>query len=213
VFIFREKGGINLNNQHLPIINLSQHANYSSLLPDTKEYIESIRFTLSNLPIESSVVLASPENSGHLISNLISDKPFQYEPTIIPDAAAQLPTIFRRGTLITFYSSMESIDRDKLEKLLNVSFGKTVLPEYWNRLAGNLEMVIVAGDYLGAVVVTDEQQVKYLDKFVIDPKSQGIGISDILWSNMRWKYPSVCWRSRKENPINKWYLLVIFKVF
>jgi hypothetical protein len=195
-----------LNNQHLPIINLSQHANYSSLLPDTREYIDNIRLTLSYLPIESSVVLASPENSGHLISNLISDKPFQHEPSINnPDETAQLPTVFRSGTSIAFYSSLESIDRDKLEKLLNLSFGKTVLPEYWDRLIGNLECVIVAGDYLGAVIVTDEQEVKYLDKFVIDPKSQGIGISDILWSNMRWKYPNLCWRSRKDNPINKWY--------
>ncbi len=48
----------------------------------------------------------------------------------------------------------------------------------------------------------------YLDKFAVLKKSQGAGgVADIVFNAMvRDCFPGgVCWRSRKNNPVNKWY--------
>ncbi len=50
--------------------------------------------------------------------------------------------------------------------------------------------------------------VPYLDKFAVLSKSQGAGgVADIVFNAMvRDCFPhGVCWRSRKDNPVNKWY--------
>ena len=50
--------------------------------------------------------------------------------------------------------------------------------------------------------------VPYLDKFAVLKRSQGAGgVADIVFNAMvRSCFPNgVCWRSRKDNPVNKWY--------
>jgi amino-acid N-acetyltransferase len=50
--------------------------------------------------------------------------------------------------------------------------------------------------------------IPYLDKFAVLRKSQGAGgVADIVFNAMvRNCFPDgVCWRSRKDNPVNKWY--------
>lgn len=50
--------------------------------------------------------------------------------------------------------------------------------------------------------------VPYLDKFAVLKKSQGTGgVADIVFTAMvRDCFPNgVVWRSRKDNPVNKWY--------
>lgn len=199
MLVFRDEGGIKIADKYAPIINLSQHHDFSRLNAHDQYHFKSISSVLERLPVQSSLVLASPRNSRNLISKLISEKPFQCEP-----GGHTLPTIFRRGTEVTIHKSLRTIDKEKLEKLLNLSFGRKLLTEYWDRMERDLDSVILAGDYLGAVVITNEKDIMYLDKFSVSPKSQGMGISDILWSNMRTNYPNMCWRSRKNNPINKW---------
>ena len=52
------------------------------------------------------------------------------------------------------------------------------------------------------------RMVPYLDKFAVLKKSQGAGgVADIVFNAMvRDCFPEgVCWRSRKDNPVNKWY--------
>jgi amino-acid N-acetyltransferase len=50
--------------------------------------------------------------------------------------------------------------------------------------------------------------VPYLDKFAVLKRSQGAGgVADIVFNSMvKDCFPDgVCWRSRRDNPVNKWY--------
>lgn len=122
--------------------------------------------------------------------------------------------------------SLESIGMDlaRLVHLIEDSFGRPLDTEhYLNRIRGKLAGVIIAGDYEGGAILTWElppgvpddgneesrqRMVPYLDKFAVLKRSQGSGgVADIVFSSMvRSCFPhGVCWRSRKDNPVNKWY--------
>jgi amino-acid N-acetyltransferase len=102
----------------------------------------------------------------------------------------------------------------------------------YRRLETDLDFVIVIGDYAGAAVVTreddgTEEGICYLDKFAVLPSHQGDGTVDFLWVALRDETyglgladasnPSIgslsgkgrgrdlVWRSRADNPVNKWY--------
>lgn len=106
---------------------------------------------------------------------------------------------------------------------------------FWDRLDKCLDFVIVAGDYSGAAVVTTEQcpggspasaPITYLDKFAVLPSHQGDGTVDFLWVALhdesyglglpfaanpnggkqgKGDGRDLVWRSRADNPVNKWY--------
>lgn len=123
------------------------------------------------------------------------------------------------------------LDLEKLHHLINDSFGKELdLDHYLNRINGRVAAIIIAGDYQGAAVITWEsadseikirtieehlaaktaqgQRVAYLDKFAVLRAAQGAaGVADILFKTMAMKlFPGeLLWRSRADNPVNKWY--------
>ncbi|KAI1817493.1 N-acetylglutamate synthase [Poronia punctata] len=110
------------------------------------------------------------------------------------------------------------INLPRLVHLIDDSFGRKLdVDHYLRRINGNLAGVIIAGDYEGGAILTWEdpsgtgdpnRRVPYLDKFAVLRKSQGAGgVADIVFNAMvRDCFPDgVCWRSRKDNPVNKWY--------
>ncbi|KAI1436662.1 N-acetylglutamate synthase [Xylaria sp. CBS 124048] len=110
------------------------------------------------------------------------------------------------------------IDLTRLVNLIEDSFGRTLdVEHYMKRVNGNLAGIIIAGEYEGGALLTWEcppgvtdlsRRVPYLDKFAVLRKSQGAGgVADIVFNAMvRDCFPDgVCWRSRKDNPVNKWY--------
>ncbi|KAK5027791.1 Amino-acid acetyltransferase, mitochondrial [Exophiala sideris] len=112
------------------------------------------------------------------------------------------------------------IDLDRLVYLIDDSFNRTLDVEaYLKRVNDRIAGVIIAGDYEGGAILTWEtppgvsdddtsRLVPYLDKFAVLKKSQGAGgVADIVFNAMvRTCFPNgVCWRSRKDNPVNKWY--------
>ncbi|KAF8973550.1 hypothetical protein BDZ97DRAFT_1775677 [Flammula alnicola] len=143
------------------------------------------------------------------------------------------PTLLRRGVPIQVLTSLSEIDRPKLNNLLEQSFGRQLDEEsFYKRLSESLDFVIVAGDYVGAAIVTNEQSSKdsapisYLDKFAVLPSHQGDGTVDFLWVALhdetyglghpfsanpnggkggRGEGRDLVWRSRSNNPVNKWY--------
>lgn len=121
-----------------------------------------------------------------------------------------------------------AIDLPRLVHLINDSFRRTLdVDHYLTRLRDRTAGVIIAGDYEGAAIFTWEtpppisssssssssppdptRLVPYLDKFAVLQSSQGsAGVADILFQSMvRTCFPrGVCWRSRRDNPVNKWY--------
>ena len=116
------------------------------------------------------------------------------------------------------------IDFPRLVSLIEDSFARPLdAQHYLARIAGRLAGVIVAGAYEGGAILTWElppgvpddgsdssrtRMVPYLDKFAVRRRSQGAGgVADVVFTAMvRTCFPlGVCWRSRKTNPVNKWY--------
>ncbi|KAI9324434.1 hypothetical protein DFJ73DRAFT_872657 [Zopfochytrium polystomum] len=122
------------------------------------------------------------------------------------------PTVLRLGLTLQVHRKLDTLDRTKLDSLLEASFRKKLHQDaFWERMSLVMDSVIVAGDYDGAAIVTAEQPgfgsapVFYLDKFAVAPTRQGIGVADIVWKRLCLLYPNLTWRSRATNPVNKWY--------
>ncbi|KAJ3320675.1 Amino-acid acetyltransferase, mitochondrial [Boothiomyces sp. JEL0866] len=204
--LINKSGGVILNKKHHALINLSEEL--PILLHDDRPKLEmgqsvvddvlTINSILEILPTTSSAILASANSSSQLISNLITDKP------VVSYENLGAPTLFRKGVSIK-QANFNEVDRTKLQMLLEKSFGKKLKPEYWDRLHKVWHSIMIAGDYNGAIIVTNERGVIYLDKFAVDPDSQGSGVADILWKALKTTYQNMCWRSRVDNPVNKWY--------
>ncbi|PVI04569.1 N-acetylglutamate synthase [Periconia macrospinosa] len=116
------------------------------------------------------------------------------------------------------------INFPRLVDLIEDSFRRKLdVHHYLSRVRGRIAGVIIAGDYEGGAICTWEQPsslspntpphnpdlwVPYLDKFAVLTSSQGSGgVADIVWGALtRSAFPNgVVWRSRKKNPVNKWY--------
>ena len=112
------------------------------------------------------------------------------------------------------------IDLPRLIYLIEDSFNRKLdVAHYLSRIKGRIAGVIVAGEYEGGAILTwetapgfpaddPEHIVPYLDKFAVLKRSQGAGgVADVVFkAMMRDCFPNgVCWRSRTDNPVNKWY--------
>lgn len=109
------------------------------------------------------------------------------------------------------------IDVNRLVRLIENSFGRELdVTHYFTRIRDQLAGLVVAGEYEGCALFTWESppthpqvMVPYLDKFAVTKRSQGAGtsVADILFKAMVRDCfaEGVCWRSRSNNPVNKWY--------
>ena len=126
----------------------------------------------------------------------------------------------------SFHMSLEDahVDFPRLLHLIEDSFNRPLdVSHYLERIRNKIAGVIVAGEYEGGAILTWElppgvpddgsessrqRMVPYLDKFAVLKRSQGAGgVADIVFSAMvRTCFPNgLCWRSRRDNPVNKWY--------
>ncbi|KAJ3136162.1 Amino-acid acetyltransferase, mitochondrial [Irineochytrium annulatum] len=181
--------------------------------------LESARAVLARLPPESSAVVTSAAEAGALIGNLITNKPIAATTLAMRRDKSSAPaTVIRRGVKVRCLTSLDDpeVDLSRLEALMDASFGKKLQAKaYWDRIRDRVGEIIIAGDYDGAAIVTREplqtdaageaETASYLDKFAVAPSSQGIGVADILWKRLRCEFPDLVWRSRVDNPVNRWY--------
>lgn len=191
-------------------------------LPTTSSAI--IASASSSSSLITNVITDKPVVSPSLISRIPTPKPIQLEgktQDVVEDTTepTSLPTILRKGLKLQTYTTLDEVSEPRLAKLLEDSFRKPLMSDaYFAKLSTKLDKIIIAGDYEGAIIVTREPAYNedgtcsnedtpayYLDKFAVDPKTQGIGVSDILWRRLTQEYPNLFWRSRKDNPVNKWY--------
>ena len=110
------------------------------------------------------------------------------------------------------------VDLARLVYLIEDSFNRTLdVTHYLSRIADRIAGIIICGNYEGGAILTweapypgctAEQMVPYLDKFAVLKRSQGAGgVADIVFRAMVGDClpDGVCWRSRRDNPVNKWY--------
>jgi amino-acid N-acetyltransferase len=137
--------------------------------------------------------------------------------TIVPDPRFNPWTSKSEISQSLQLNASPDIDFKKLKFLIEDSFNRPLdIDDYMNRVHNNLAGIIIAGDYEGGAILTWEKPpnrpgrptVPYLDKFAVLKRSQGSGgVADIVFNAMvRDCFPNgVVWRSRKTNPVNKWY--------
>ena len=144
--------------------------------------------------------------------------------TMIPDPRVEpwLPPANGEST-ITLENHPE-INFPRLLGLIEDSFRRPLdVQHYLRRIQNRIAGIIIAGEYEGGAILTWEMPptssssegsedvarlVPYLDKFAVLQRSQGSsGVADIVFQAMvRSCFPTgVCWRSRQDNPVNKWY--------
>ncbi|KAH7913001.1 mitochondrial amino-acid acetyltransferase [Hygrophoropsis aurantiaca] len=230
---------INLTSEHDFIRDTFDPA-WEKEKPTAMSNLSLARTCLAYMPPTSSAVMVSHRSPSSLIANLITNKPAVS--SSLPHALLQgnrkltphTPTLLRRGLPIQVIRNSADIDKAKMSYLLENSFQRTLDEEaFYKRLEKSLDFVVVAGDYAGAAIVTNEpspesseEPISYLDKFAVLPSHQGDGTVDFLWVALhdesfglglpfsinpnggkegKGEGRDLVWRSRANNPINKWY--------
>ncbi|KAG1749840.1 mitochondrial amino-acid acetyltransferase [Suillus paluster] len=207
--------------------------------PSSLSNLSLARTCLAYMPPTSSAIMVSHRSPSSLIANLITNKPAVS--SSLPHALLQgnrkltrdTPTLLRRGLPIQVIRSLADVDKTKMNNLLEKSFKRTLGADaFYRRLEQTLDFVVVAGDYVGAAIVTNEtspdssEPISYLDKFAVLPSHQGDGTVDFLWVALhdesyglghpfsinpnggkegKGEGRDLVWRSRDDNPVNKWY--------
>ncbi len=148
--------------------------------------IEQIKQLLDALPLSSSVSITRPDE---LAKELFTHK--------------GSGTLVRRGERVLQASSWSELDTARLRDLIESAFGRTLVPDYFERTA--LHRAYVSENYRAAVILTDEDGIPYLDKFAVLDDAQGEGLGRAVWQLMRDAQPRLFWRSRHGNPVNGFY--------
>jgi amino-acid N-acetyltransferase len=231
---------VNLEDEYKYIHDTFQ-SSWKITHPTALSNLALARTCLAYMPPSSSAIMVNHRAPSSLIGNLITNKPAVS--SSLPHALLQgnqsltsnTPTLFRRGLSVQVIRDCANIDKAKMTRLLEQSFGRTLESDaFYNRLEKDLDFVIIAGDYAGAAIVTRESSstspsappIVYLDKFAVLPSHQGDGTVDFLWVALHdetyglglpfsvnlnggkegcGEGQDLVWRSRSNNPINKWY--------
>ena len=112
-------------------------------------------------------------------------------------------TLVRRGERVQRYASWDGVDRARLTALIESSFGRRLVPDYFERT--RLKRAYISENYRTAVILTEEAEGIYLDKFAVLEEAQGEGLGRAVWQVMLEETPSLFWRSRHGNPVNPFY--------
>lgn len=190
VFLTGTGGLLNAQGRVIDSINLSTE--YDALMAQPwieggmRLKIEQIKALLDALPLSSSVSITRPDE---LAKELFTHK--------------GSGTLVRRGERVHEARAWDALDLDRLRTLIDSAFGRTLVPDYFERT--QLHRAWVSENYRAAVILTMEDGVPYLDKFAVLDEAQGEGLGRAVWQLMRDAEPRLFWRSRRGNPVNAFY--------
>lgn len=189
-------GGL-LDAQGKVIDSINLRTDYASLMREPwlhsgmRLKLEQIRDLLDALPPASSVSITRPaELARELFTHRGSG------------------TLVRRGEKVRRCTRWSQIDLDRLRALIESSFGRKLVPDYFERT--KLFRAYVSENYRAALILTretfaSETRIAYLDKFAVAEDAQGEGLGRAAWQVMRADNPALFWRSRHGNGINEFY--------
>ncbi len=112
-------------------------------------------------------------------------------------------TLVRMGEKIRTCRSWDEIDLEQLTDLLETSFGKRLVPGYFEKTP--LSVAYISESYRAAALITKDQPLACLDKFAVTEKAQGEGLGRAVWDCVRENHASLYWRARPENAVNQFY--------
>lgn len=148
--------------------------------------IEQIADLLQSLPLTSSVSITRP---SELAKELFTHK--------------GSGTLVRRGEKVFRFESWEGIDQARMRTLIESSFGRKLVDDYFARTKPY--RIYVSENYRAAMILTEVDGLVYLDKFAVLDDAQGEGLGRAVWLVMREENPQLFWRSRHGNQINHFY--------
>ncbi|HEV8693216.1 MAG TPA: acetylglutamate kinase [Lysobacter sp.] len=195
VFLTSTGGLLDEKGKVIDSINLSTEYEHLIAQPwingGMRVKIEQIKDLLDTLPLASSVSITRP---AELAKELFTHR--------------GSGTLVRRGERVLSVDSWDKLDRERLRGLIESAFGRTLLPDYFERT--KLRHAYVSENYRAAVILTDEGTLQtgnltYLDKFAVLDEAQGEGLGRAVWQVMREENPRLFWRSRRGNPVNAFY--------
>ena len=190
VFLTGTGGLLDDKGQVIDSINLSTEYEHLMAQPwingGMRVKIEQIADLLQNLPLTSSVSITRP---AELAKELFTHK--------------GSGTLVRRGEKVFRFESWEGIDLERMRTLIESSFGRKVVDDYFERTTPY--RVYVSENYRVAMILTQENGLVYLDKFAVLDDAQGEGLGRAVWLVMREENPRLFWRSRHGNQINHFY--------
>ncbi|HEX4480781.1 MAG TPA: acetylglutamate kinase [Rudaea sp.] len=190
VFLTETGGLLDGDGKIIDSINLSSEYEHLMTQPwlhsGMRLKIEQIKRLLDTLPQTSSVSITRP---AELAKELFTHK--------------GSGTLVKRGEKVQTFTSWNSIDLPRLRNLIESSFGRKLVDDYFART--QLYRAYVSENYRAAIILTQESEGIYLDKFAVLDDAQGEGLGRAVWLEMRDHNPRVFWRSRNENVVNDFY--------
>ena len=184
-------GGL-LDDQGTVIDSINLSTEYDELMAQPwinggmRVKIEQIKDLLDKLPLTSSVSITKPAD---LAKELFTHK--------------GSGTLVRRGERVLRFDSWEGVDRERMRELIESSFGRTLVPDYFQNTTPH--RIYISENYRTALILTREEGFTYLDKFAVLDDAQGEGLGRAVWHVMREENPQLFWRSRHNNPVNIFY--------
>jgi acetylglutamate kinase len=190
IFLTGTGGLLDEEGKVISSINLSTEYDQLMQLPwingVMRVKIEQIKDLLDHLPLESSVSITRPAD---LAKELFTHR--------------GSGTLVRRGERVNRGTRWEDFDLARLRELVERSFGRRLVPDYFERT--KLLRAYVSENYRAAVILTDADGMVYLDKFAVLDDAQGEGLGRAVWNVMREETPRLFWRSRHNNQVNIFY--------
>jgi acetylglutamate kinase len=191
IVLLNEPGGLlDQAGQVIDSINLSTE--YDELLrqpdlpDDTRSELRRIHALLMRLPPATSLSVTRPDE--------LAQELFTHRGS---------GTLVRRGERIRRYPTWKRLDLERLRALVESSFGRRLAPDYFETTRPY--RVYCTEHYRAAIVLTREDGLSYMDKFVVGDEAQGEGLGRAIWHVMRLENPQLFWRSRRDNPVNDFY--------
>ena len=148
--------------------------------------LEQIKNLLDSLPPTSSVSITRP---SELAKELFTHR--------------GSGTLVKLGEKVQKYTSWDQIDLPRLRKLIESSFRRELVDDYFETTT--LFRAYVSENYRAAIILTQESAGIYLDKFAVLDDAQGEGLGRAVWLEMHEETPKLFWRSRHGNVVNDFY--------
>ncbi len=142
------------------------------------------------------------------IFHTAGDPNLQIAITSAPGLLKELFTIKGSGTLlrkknrIEFHSDFSKIDKNRLNDLIEDSFGRDLKEGFWNKTFSG---IVLESEYKGCALLQTTPWGTFLSKFAVNEIARGEGVGRDIWDAMLAKTPVLFWRARAENSISKWY--------
>ncbi len=190
IFLTGTGGLLDEHGQVISSINLTTEFDHLMQQPwingGMRVKIEQIKDLLDKLPLTTSISITRPAD---LAKELFTHK--------------GSGTLVRRGEKVQRATSWDELDLPRLKTLIESSFGRTLLADYFQKTP--LLRAYVSENYRAAVILLQEGEFIYLDKFAVLDDAQGEGLGRAVWNVMREETPRLFWRSRHNNQVNIFY--------